>query len=121
MIVFSSLRLLLAVMGKFHELGFEPSKLAVIFLLLSQEASAKTISLGLFSLLPCNYPALALQRDPVEPRGCKTPLGKCVFHNPNRQTSPAEKQFKLLSLKRRKIRGLRLITHLAFYARHCTR
>lgn len=55
MIVFSSLRLLLAVMGKFHELGFEPSKLAVIFLLLSQEASAKTISLGLFSLLPCNY------------------------------------------------------------------
>ena len=40
----------------------------------------------------------------MEPKRCKTPLGKCVTHNPNRQTSPAEKQFKLLLLKKRLLR-----------------
>jgi hypothetical protein len=34
----------------FHEFCFELSELAVIYLLLSQEASAQKISLGLFSL-----------------------------------------------------------------------
>lgn len=99
----------------------------MIFLLLSQEASAKkTIGLGLFSLSLCIYasdPASSTcsRTWPRGPANVKHFQEKYGFHDPTRQISPAEKQPKLLLLKRRKKREWMFIAHPAFSARHCIR